>query len=470
MAQRNVCAYNCAMNERDRAHGRRITLLTSGNMTKGIFSIALPIILANSLVVVMELANAFFLGRVGSSALAAVTMAGAVVFFVSTFSSGLSIGTVALVARAYGERNYQKAEHIGTQSIKLGFALAIVIGSAGFLLASPMLRFMGAEGEILAMGTTYLKILFAGLFVMFFTFQVMGIFQGAGDTVTSMKIGALSMVINIALDPILIFGLLGAPRLGVTGAAISSLVARGIGAILLARIILRGRHAVRLRLDDTGFDFSVIRRVLYVGLPGALQMMIRSSSFVVMAGLAAIFGPKVVAALGVGNRLFGMFLLPGFGFGAAASTLVGQNLGARKPDRAMKSALMIVGFYLSLIVIFAVPMFLFSRHVAMAFSREKDTIELLSEFIKFLTVGALFMSPGMIFSQALQGAGATIYPMVAVAVSLYGIQIPLAWLLSVRLGLGAHGLWIANLASGIANAIIMSIIFLSGRWKRHRVD
>jgi len=333
-----------------------------------------------------------------------------------------------------------------------------------------MLRFMGAEGEILAMGTTYLKILFAGLFVMFFTFQVMGIFQGAGDTVTSMKIGALSMVINIALDPILIFGLLGAPRLGVTGAAISSLVARGIGAILLARIILRGRHAVRLRLDDTGFDFSVIRRVLYVGLPGALQMMIRSSSFVVMAGLAAIFGPKVVAALGVGNRLFGMFLLPGFGFGAAASTLVGQNLGARKPDRAMKSALMIVGFYLSLIVIFAVPMFLFSRHVAMAFSREKDTIELLSEFIKFLTVGALFMSPGMIFSQALQGAGATIYPMVAVAVSLYGIQIPLAWLLSVRLGLGAHGLWIANLASGIANAIIMSIIFLSGRWKRHRVD
>jgi putative MATE family efflux protein len=328
---------------------------------------------------------------------------------------------------------------------------------------------MGAREHILLMATSYLHVLFGGLFFLFFTFQVMAVFQGSGDTVTPMKVGAFSIALNICLDPVLIFGLLGAPRMGVMGAAIATLISRGIGVILFVRLLLRGQHSVRICLENMRPDFAVMKRILLVGVPGAIQMMVRSSSMVVMTGLAALFGPATIATLGIGNRLFGMFLLPGFGFGAAASTMVGQNLGARNPARAEKSALLIVAYYFSLAIVFAIPLFIFSGTVARLFTTDGPTIVLLSEFIKYLSVGALFISPGMMFSQSLQGAGATIYPMMGVIAALYGVQIPLAWFLGVHLHMEATGLWIANLASGFANAVIMSVVFLRGRWKKKKV-
>jgi len=457
------------MNPRHDAHDARVTLLTSGPMTKGIFSLALPIIAANSLAVAMEISNAFFLGKLGSDALAAITMSGAVVFFLMTFGSGLSIGTVAMVSRAYGERDYAKAEHIGAQSLILGVFVALIIGTTGFLLCERMLGLLGAKGVVLEMGTTYLKVLFSGLFLMFFFFQGNAVFQGSGDTVTPMKIGALSMVINICLSPLLIFGLLGLPRMGIAGAAISSLVARGVGAILMARIILGGKHAVRFTRELLVIDLPVMKRLFAVGFPGAIQMMIRSTSVLVLTRIAATFEPVVLAALGVGNSIFSMFLLPGFGFGAACSTIVGQNLGARNPDRAQRGALMTTGYYLTLVVPLAIPLFIFARTAASLFNSEPVFIELTSHFIRFQCVGALFLCPGMMASQALQGAGATVIPMLVTAVTLYGVQLPLTWYLAVRLGLHAQGIWWANISSGFVNAILMSAMFMNGGWKRKRL-
>ena len=430
---------------------------------------ALPIIMANSLNVIMELTNAFFLGKVGSSALAAVTMSFAVIFFIMTFGVGLGIGTVALVSRAYGERNYAKAEHIGTQSLMLGMVVAVAIGICGFLFAPHLLATMGAKGEILEMGTVYLKIVFSGLVFMFFMFQSTSVFQGAGDMITPMKIGALVTILNIAMDPILIFGLLGMPKMGIAGAATATFTARLIGSILMARVLLRGRHAVRLKLDELKPDFSVMKRILLVGLPGGVQLMIRSSSMLIMTGLAAMWGPMVVAALGVGNRLFGIFLLPGFGFGAASSTLVGQNLGARNPARAEKSALLTAFYYLIFIVVGATPLFIFSRQVASVFNPEPAFVDLAGEFIRFIAVGAFFLSPGMVFTQALQGAGATVLPLMATAITLYVVQIPLAYVLSVHFRMEAHGIWISTVAAGLVNAVLMSVIFFRGGWKKKKL-
>jgi len=454
------------MTEMDLAHEKRVALLTGGGMTGSIFMIALPVITGNALAVVMELTNAFFLGRLGPDALAAVTMSFAVIFFIMTFGSGLAIGTVALVARAYGEKNYRKAAHTGTQSILLGFAVSLVIGTAGFLVSPFLLGLMGAKGEILALANVYLRIIFGGLFLMFFMFQVNAIFQGAGDTLTPMKVGVFAMLLNIALDAILIFGLLGFPRLGVAGAALASLIARTLACALLGRILIRGRHAVRIKLDELSPDVKVMKRIFKVGFPGAVQMMIRSSSFVVLTGLAALFGPIVVAALGVGNRIFSVFLFPGFGFGAAASTLAGQNLGAGKPDRAEKSVLLACLYYVSLILVLAVPLFFLSERAAAVFNSDPDFVRATSDFIRFLTVSAIFLGPGLVFSHALQGAGATIYPMFITAVTLYGVQIPAAWFMAVHLKLGAHGIWMAMLAAHFVNAILMSVVFLRGRWKR----
>ena len=460
--------YNVPMNEHHRAREKRVDMLTRGSLTRGIFSLAMPIIAANVLSIAMELTNAFFLGRLGANALAAITMSQAVVFFVTTFGSGLSIGTVALVSRAYGERNYAKAEHIGTQSLYLGLAVSVVLGTAGVLLSPFLLSLMGARGEILAMADIYLRFLFGGMFLIYFFFQSMAVFQGAGDTTTPMKIGALSMVLNIALDPLLIFGLLGAPRLGFAGAAVSTIIARGVGSVLMARIILRGKHAVRLSRELRP-DLAVMKKIFLVGFPGSIQLLIRSSSVLVLTRIAALFEPTVMAALGVGNRLFGIFLLPGFGFGAASSTLVGQNLGARNPARAEKAALLTAGYYLMLITVCAVPLFFFSRSVAAIFNSSEGFVRLASQFIRYICVGALFLSPGMVFSQALQGAGATVYPMVVAAMTLYGVQIPLTWLLAVHFRMEAHGIWISNLASGIVNASLMASVFFRGKWKEKKL-
>jgi len=438
-------------------------------MTKAIFSVALPIMVANTFTVAMELANAFFLGRVSSDALAAVTMAGAVVFFISTFGSGLGIGTVALVARAYGAREFRKGEHIGAQSMILGLILSVLIGSAGLLLAPHLLGLMGARTDVLTEATAYLRIAFAGFPLMIFMFQAGAVFQGAGDTLTPTRIQAFATVLNIAFDPILIFGLFGLPPLGVTGAALSSLAARAIGCLLMVRIIAGGKHAVRFRRDSLGLDFKLMKSIFVIGFPGAIQMMIRSSSFMVMTGIAAVFGPAVVAAFGVGNRLFGIFLLPGFGFGAASSTLVGQNLGARNPDRAEKCALLTTAYYFALIVVTAIPLFVFSRDVAWVFNHEERFVELTSEVIRFISVGALFMPFGMIFGQALQGAGATVYPMIITAITLYAIQIPVAWFLAVPAGFGARGVWTANVVGNVANAVQMSWVFFQGRWKETKL-
>ncbi|MEK7477363.1 MAG: MATE family efflux transporter [Candidatus Coatesbacteria bacterium] len=457
------------MNERHAAHGRRVALLTSGSLTKAIFTIALPIMIANTFGVAMELANAFFLGRVGSDALAAVIMAGAIVFFIMTFGAGLGIGTVALVARAYGERNYRKGEHIGAQSMVLGIILSVAMGAMGFLLTPELLALMGAKGPVHDMATTYLRIAFAGLPFMIFMFQAGAVFQGAGDTITPTKISAFATILNIVFDPIMIFGLLGFPALGVTGAAISSLTARVIGCALMVRVIVSGKHAVRLRRSSFDLDWGVMKRIFMVGFPGAIQMMLRSSSFLVMTGLAAMFGHVVIAAFGVGNRLFGIFLLPGFGFGAASSTIVGQNLGAKNPARAERGVFLIVAYYMSLILAVAIPLFIFSRQVAWVFNHEESFVALTSEVIRFVAAGAVFLPFGMIFAQALQGAGATVTPMIVTAVTLYGVQLPLAWYLSTHAGWGARGVWTANIISGLVNALLMSWMFLRGDWKRTRV-
>ena len=212
-----------------------------------------------------------------------------------------------------------------------------------------------------------------------------------------------------------------------------------------------------------------MRRIFIVGFPGAIQMMLRSSSFLVMTGLAAMFGPAVVAAFGVGNRLFGIFLLPGFGFGAASSTLVGQNLGARNPARAERGVLLISAYYLSLVLVIAIPLFICSRDVAWVFNHEEGFVTLTSEVIRFVAAGAVFLPFGMTFAQALQGAGSTVTPMLVTAVTLYGVQLPLAYFLSTRFGMGARGVWTANFVSGCVNALLMSWMFFRGTWKTQKV-
>ncbi len=431
-----------------------------------VFSLALPVIINHLFIIALELTDAKFVGYLGTEALAAVTLAGVMVFFLSTFGAGLGIGAVALVSRAYGRGDSARAERSGAQAFHLSLALGIVLGIVGYYASPHLLSFLGAEGEVLRAADNYLKIQFVGLFLMFFMFVAGSVFQGMGDTLTPMKVGAFTSLLNIALDPLLIFGLLGLPRLETTGAALATLISRLVGSALLLLILQRGKHKVRLNRESLRLDWPIIRAIVRVGLPGSLQMLLRSFSAVVLMKVVAFFGPVVIAAYGVGGRLFYLFLFPGFGFSAAAATLVGQNLGAGDPARAQRSALCATWYYFLFLLISGTLVFIFAPQLAAAFNTEAEFVRSATVFFRYTAVGCLALSTGHVFSRAMQGAGETVLPMIMTGLSLYLVQIPLAYYLGVSLEIGETGIWIGNLVGNYANALLMAWIFFKGSWKR----
>ena len=439
--------------------------LTRGSITKGIFSLALPIIINHVFILAHELTDTYFVGRLGSDALAALSMGGVIIFVLSALCAGLGIGTVALVSRAHGEGKIRKTENIAIQAIYLGIGLGAALGALGFFSSPALLRFLGAEAAVLELGDAYLRVFFLGMFSMFLTFLAGSVFQGAGDTLTPMKVGAFSSLLNIALDPVMIFGLLGFPALGVVGAALATVVARVIGCAIMLAIMLRGRHAARLDPHNLGVDTAVMKSIVVIGLPGSLQLVLRSFSALVLMKIVAFFGAVVIAAYGVGGRLFLLFLFPGFGFGAAAATMVGQNLGAGKPERAERSALVAAWHYFLVLAVCGTLVFVFAPQLARVFNPEAEFVHVASVFFRYIAVGSLTMAVGVTFSRALQGAGDTVTPMVMTAIGLYLVQIPLAYYLAVSLGYAETGIWIGNLAGSVVNGVLMAVVFLRGKWK-----
>ena len=444
--------------------------LTQGSIPRNILRIAIPMIVANIFNVVLELIDAVFVGRLGSEMLAAVTMAGVVVFLVATFGMGLGVGSIALISRAFGEKDFARAHSVTTQALYLGIFTAIVLGTIGFGFAPFLLRFLGAEGDVLAIGTRYLRILFAGLVTMYFMFLGSAAFQGAGDTKTPMKISAFATLLNVGLDPIMIFGLFGFPRMEAAGAALATVLSRSVAGILMAIILVRGRHIIKINVRSVRIEWAIMKKVLIIGFPSSIQMFMRSLSAIVLVKIAALFGTVVLAAYGVGGRLFHLFLVPGFGFGGAAATLMGQNLGAKKPERAQRSALLACFYYLLFLIIMSACIFIFSKQIAGFFNSEKDFIRIAEVYFRYVAAGCLFLAPAIVFSRALQGAGDTIPPMLATGISLYVIQIPLAYFLAKTLGLNETGIWIAGVAGAVSNGIFLTILFFKGNWKLQQVD
>ncbi|OIO73173.1 MAG: hypothetical protein AUJ85_08880 [Elusimicrobia bacterium CG1_02_37_114] len=443
--------------------------LTVESVPKSIMSVALPVIAGGILNTSLELVDAIFVGKLGSSALAGVAMAGMVVFFLISFIAGLSVGTVALVSRAFGARDFDKANRVAVQSFLAGIILAALLGISGFFLSENILKFLGSSGEVLSIGSIYLKILFAGIFTMFLMFIGQSIFQGTGDTLTPMKIGVLSAVLNIILDPIMIFGLFGFPRLEAPGAALATVVSRGVGGIIMLTVLLRGRHSIHINLKKLKFDFDILKRIFLIGFPGSAQMLLRSFSGIVLIKIAALFGTAAIAVYGLGGRLFHLFLLPGFGFGAAASTMVGQNLGAGKPDRANESAWTSSRYYLIYLIVLGTIVFAFSEKIVTVFNNEPEIIRLGAEYFRYIAVGSLFLSIGVVLSNALQGAGDTIYPMIITGVSLYVVQIPVAYLLAGVLGWKETGIWVVLPIGSIVNASMMAYWFMQKKWQEKKV-
>lgn len=300
----------------------RVPDLVSGSIMRNLWKLALPMMVGNVLQTMFGIVDMIFVGRLGPEAIAAVSLSGSVLFVIMAATTGVSVGTTAMVSRAIGAGDRLKADRVAAQSVMLGIIVSGVLAVLGMLSSRRILMLIGARGETLVLAQSYLNIMFLGIVTVILLFLVMGIMQGAGDAKTPMKIIALSNVLNMGLDPVLIFGLLGVPALGVEGAALATVLSRGVFLLVGLYILVSGMTYVGIRLDGLRIELSIMRKIVEIGIPASVNLIIRSSAGVLFITIVAMYGTVAIATYGVGMRIDSVVLMPVFGLASASSTLL----------------------------------------------------------------------------------------------------------------------------------------------------
>ncbi|MCK5381511.1 MAG: MATE family efflux transporter [Candidatus Latescibacteria bacterium] len=446
-------------------HSRRD--LTEGGIVRNIGHLALPMMIGNVLQNAFSIVDMIFVGRLGPSAIAAVGMSGVVLGFLFVVIIGIYTGTVALVARFIGAKNPSEAENVAMQSLFLGGFCYAAIAIMGYPLAPFILRVLGGTEEVVGQGVPYIRIMFLGSFAMIFTVVLSSVLRAAGDAITPLKILTLATVLNIGLDPLLIFGWGPFPRLGVAGSALATVIARGLGAALLLWIFLRGNGVIHLKIARARIDLALLGRIIRIGIFASIQGILRNISGVVLTRLVAMYGTYAVAAYMIGMRLQMMVMMSAFGLAGAVATLVGQNLGAHKPERAARTAWITVGVGFAIMTVLGIFYIVFSRSIIGVFNKDPEVLRIGMQYLRICAGAFGFIGLSIILGRALSGAGDTVSPMVITAIGLLGIRLALSLLFSWKLGL--TGIWLGITASTIIQGLMVGVWFHTGRWKLKRV-
>ena len=460
------CRYNAPM-------ARDFRDYTSGSIGGAIWRLSLPIVVSNAAHIVVGLTDAFWVARLpgdlGTKSMASVVMAGQVMFLLASVFMGISAASAALVARAIGAKDNDRADHVAAQAIVLTVAVSVVLGIVGYILTPWLLTTLGAEDDVIALGTGYLRISFLGVFAMFALFVGSGILRGAGDATTPLVIMLVAAAVNIGLDPILIRGYLGFPALGVSGAAIATVASRLVAFTYGAFVLMGGKLRVRLHLRAFRFDPAVLGKLVVIGFPASVQMSLRAVMGVVLVGVASGFGTAVIAAFGIGMRISHIAFMPTFGIGQASAALVGQNLGAGKPERASRSAVVSAAAAVFIMGSFAVIFSAFAPELIGIFKKDPAVLDAGISFLRIRAPGLLFAAVGIVLGRSIGGAGDTFPTMIFTVVALWFVQVPVAVWLSGFPALAETGIWWAGVVASVANVLMTGPYFASGRWKQRKV-
>ncbi|MCK4423365.1 MAG: MATE family efflux transporter [Candidatus Omnitrophica bacterium] len=443
--------------------------LTRGSVVRNIIILAVPMVISHVLNTFLHLVDMFWVGRLGSSAIAAVAMSGAVMMLVMTVIIGLVTGVRALISRFRGAKDNDSADEVARQALLVGLVMGLFLAVTGVLFSEKLFELLRAEPEVIVMGSGYMRILFGGGLVMLLGFLISVILYGAGDAVTPMLIMILTTVVNMIMDPIFIFGYRGVPAMGVNGAALATVLAQAIGCIWGLKVLLTGQSHIHIKFKNMKIDFGLIWRMIKIGVPNSLQMSFRSIMAIVLMGIVAGFGTSAVAAYGIGLRLQMIVLMPAFAVANAASTLVGQNLGALKPRRAFKIAWIATGMDMIVMGLAGIIFFIFAPWLISIFNNQAEVIQMGTVFLRITSLFYIFMAMGIILSRSLNGAGDTVSPMFISLVCLWGVQVPLALFLTRLPSLGLTGVWWAIVISNLLQGTITAVWFSLGRWKNKRV-
>lgn len=443
--------------------------LTSGSISRNLWFLAIPMMATNALQTLFNIVDMMFVGKLGPSPIAAVTVVGIIMMIPFSLILGTSIGTVAMVSRYYGAEDYKGASHVAYQTIVSAIIGGAIVTVLGILFAPSFINLFGVAADVHLYATLYLRIIFIASIPVALQFLTAAIFQALGDAPTAMWINLIAVLLNVLLDPFLIFGIGPFPRMEVAGAAWATSIARTVGMTVALYWLFNKQTRIKIKWEGLKPDREILRRLFKIGVPSSLQMTLRSASGIVMMGIVAGFGTIALAAYGIGIRIDMLVMMPGFGLAAAAATLVGQNLGAGKPDRAVQSSWVAAVYYLIIMISTGVIYYFLSPRIFAIFNSDPNVILNGNIYIRTIVLSYPFLSIAIIFNRALGGAGETVIPMMITGLSLFGIAVPLAFALPHFYNDGVRGVWIAIVVSNIAQAVWVTIIFLRGKWKLKRL-
>lgn len=442
---------------------------TVGSLNRNIWLLAVPMVLEMGLVSLFRVADMFWVGKLGPEALAAITIGENIRWALSGLAMGQGVGGLAVVARRIGEKDENAANHATLQAVLLALGIAIAISAVGYILAEPLLLLLGARPGVLPQGLLFLRVTFAGLIGFLMVPVVNSLLRGAGEARLALIVRVLAYGVGLLIEPVLVLGWGPLPALGVAGAALALVGPQWLGFLAQLGILLSGRAQVRIDLRHLRVDPKLMWHIFRIALPSTIQMTLRSFSRATLLSIVAVYGTFAVAAYGVAARVFMTAFVPGFGLGNAASTLVGQNLGASKPKRAAQSAWLIGGYNAALMLICAAVLVPLAEPIVAVFNNTPEVVDLGAQALRIFAVGYVFSALGSVIARSFDGAGNTVPAMVINLLTLWGLQIPLAWLLSQLLGWGTTGLWVGISAANVANGLIYAFWFQRGRWKQREV-
>ncbi|MEQ1588051.1 MAG: MATE family efflux transporter [Cyclobacteriaceae bacterium] len=443
---------------------------TSGSINKAIFLLAIPMIVEMGMESIFAVVDIFFVSKLNdSNAVAAVGYTESVLSILYSLAMGLGMGATAIVARRVGEHDKEGASRAAVQAIYLGLGVSFIISMVGIFFYRDILRLMGASNDVITTSSSYAFWMFAGNYTVTLLFLINAIFRGAGNAAIAMKALLLANVLNIILDPIFIFGWGPIPAMGVEGAAIATNIGRGIGVLFQLYFLFTGLSIIKIRWNNLAIRSAIIFNVIKVSGGSILQFIIGSASWIFLMKLMSTFGDNAVAGYTIAIRVFIFTLLPSWGLANAGATLVGQNLGAKQPERA-ETSVWRAAYLNAFVMTFVMILFLtIAPSIIGIFTQQTEVLYYGTQALRYVSLGYIFYGYGMVVVQGLNGAGDTYTPTILNVFGFWVFQIPFAYLVTMQFDWGPKGVFIAIVLAETLMATAAIIIFRRGRWKTVKI-
>jgi putative MATE family efflux protein len=442
---------------------------TQGSILNNLLALAWPLVISNSLNMLGPTIDMMWVGKLGTVSMAAVGLSGQVVMVVQALIMGLFTSLRAMVARRIGEGNDKGANHAFQQAFTVGIVFSVLMAIIGIFLSRQIITLFGAKPDVVDAAVPYNQIQFVGMITMTARMLSDATMQSSGDTMNSMRIGVFFRVIHIALCPFLVFGLWIFPRLGVIGAGLTNVISQGIGGALSLWFLMSGRSRLHITFKDFKIDLSNIWLQLKIGIPSSINQMLRSFVSLTIVKFLVPFGTAAIAAHSLGQRIEGFLDVGASAVGNAAGALAGQNLGARKPERAAKSGWLAVGVATGVMAIISFAILIWAEAVVRLFNNDPDLVKIAATFLRIATVSFLSMGPASVLTTCLNQVGDTMIPLIASFATMYGLQLPLAYFLPKIGNLGVYGVRWAMAIALAMRGIVYMVYFRTDRWKHRRV-